>query len=333
VFADDAGGLEYTLAQLAGTAPIGDSAAFIYKVTGGAYVGDTLEISPAGYISIGRSGKIVTFTPDTSTGKLATQTMNNLKLAKTDTASLSSRINLKLTGTDTASLSNRINLKLNSSAAFIGGYTVSRTDSMKLATGTGISMSQSGGNITITATELRKVPSYVSDTTKFLRSDSTWKVPPGSGTSGVDTASVMGLINDSTVAIQTSSGYLVRDSSGVLVNARYYVPSILLAQITMDSSVIATSDTTQMGISLYKCVIDTIVQYANGAVSLTPRYLIGSTPAVTSPAAVTTARSPVKISTFNASSVAAGTMFHIVFDSITTKPKKYSAYIWGHPVP
>ena len=44
----------------------------------------------------------------------------DLKLTKTDTASLSNRINLKLTKTDTASLSERINTKLNSSVIDLG---------------------------------------------------------------------------------------------------------------------------------------------------------------------------------------------------------------------
>jgi hypothetical protein len=331
VFSDSAGGTEYTLAQLAGTAPMGDSAAFIYKVTGGAYVGDTLEISPTGYISIGRSGKVVTFTPDTSAGKLATQTMNNLKLAKTDTASLSSRINLKLTATDTASLSSRINLKLNSSAAFIGGYTVSRVDSMKLATGTGISMSQSGGNITITATELRKVPAYGVATNTFLRNDSTWAVPPGAD--GIDTAAVMGLISDSTVLIATASGYSTKDSSGVIVNGPYSVPQVLLASITLDSSCQFLTDTTQIGYVQYKSVIDTIVLYSNSTVSLTPRFLNVSTPIITSPAAFTTARTATRLSSFNAPNVAARSMLHVLFDAITTKGTKFSVQVYGHYVP
>lgn len=330
-FSDAAGGTEYTLAQLAGSAPIGDSSAFIYKVTGGAYKGDTLEISPAGYISIGRSGSVVTFTPDTSSGKLATQTMNNLKLAKTDTASLSGRIDLKLAKTDTASLSNRINLKLNASAAFIGGYTVSRTDSMKLLTGTGISMSQSGGNITVTATELRKVPAYVADTTKFLRSDSTWKVPPG-GTSSLDTAAVNGLIAAGTVAIQTTSGYRAVDSSGVIVNEG----PTLLAQVTLDSSVIALTDTVQMGYALRAVTVSSIVLVANGTVSLTPRFMFNDTlggamtAIISSPAALTTARVPVTLSSLNNTAVGAGSIFAIKFDSITTKPPKLSVYVYGY---
>ena len=44
----------------------------------------------------------------------------DLKLTKTDTASLSNRINLKLNKTDTASLSERINTKLNSSVIDLG---------------------------------------------------------------------------------------------------------------------------------------------------------------------------------------------------------------------
>jgi hypothetical protein len=47
-----------------------------------------------------------------STSWIATDYEVSLKLAKSDTASLSSRINLKLTASDTASLSNRINLRL-----------------------------------------------------------------------------------------------------------------------------------------------------------------------------------------------------------------------------
>lgn len=47
-----------------------------------------------------------------STTWIATDYDVSLKLAKADTASLSSRINTKLTATDTASLSSRINLKL-----------------------------------------------------------------------------------------------------------------------------------------------------------------------------------------------------------------------------
>ena len=331
VLSDSASGMEYTLSQLAGSAPVGDSSAFIYKVTGGAYVGDTLEISPTGYISIGRSGKVVTFTPDTSAGKLATQTMNNLKLAKTDTASLSSRINLKLTATDTASLSSRINLKLNSSAAFIGGYTVSRVDSMKLATGTGISMSQSGGNITITATELRKVPAYGVATNTFLRNDSTWAVPPGAD--GIDTAAVMGLISDSTVLIATASGYSTKDSSGVIVNGPYSVPQVLLASITLDSSCQFLTDTTQIGYVKYKSVIDAIVLYSNSTVSLTPRFLNVSTPIITTPAAFTAARTATTLSSFNAPNVAAGSMLHLVLDAIVTKGTKLSIYVWGHYVP
>jgi hypothetical protein len=133
--------------------------------------------------------------------------------------------------------------------------------------------------------------------------------------------------------VQTSSGYEPRDSSSVFVNGKYYTSQILLASITLDSSCQFTSDTTQIGYVQYKSVIDTIVLYSNSAVSLTPRFLIGSTPAVTSPAAFTTARAATRISSFNASSVAARTMLHLVLDAITTKATKLSVYFYGHPVP
>jgi hypothetical protein len=146
-------------------------------------------------------------------------------------------------------------------------------------------------------------------------------------------SSVGDSIDANTVAVQTSSGYEVRDSSSIHVNGKYYTPQILLASITLDSSVQFTSDTTAIGYVQYKSVIDTIVLYSNSTVSLTPRFLIGSTPAVTSPAAFTTARTATRISTFNASSVAARTMLHLVLDAITTKATKLSVYIYGHPVP
>jgi hypothetical protein len=159
-----------------------------------------------------------------------------------------------------------------------------------------------------------------------------WIVGPMTGTSGVDTASVMGLIIDSTVQIQTSSGYRPVDSSGVIVNAG----EELLAQVTLDSSIIMANDTTTMGHTNKAVTVTHIVLIATGTVSLTPRFIYNdsmttsSTAIITSPAAFTTARSFVTLATLNNVAVPAGNGFWILFDSVTTRPRRFTAYIYGH---
>ena len=77
-------------------------------------------VKGTGWTQVTRIRAVITLTKVTQTSFKSADTislsnridrLNTLKLARTDTASLSDRINLKLTKTDTASLSNRINLK------------------------------------------------------------------------------------------------------------------------------------------------------------------------------------------------------------------------------
>jgi hypothetical protein len=139
-------------------------------------------------------------------------------------------------------------------------------------------------------------------------------------------------IDANTVAVQTSSGYRAVDSAGVLVNEGDY----LLAEITLDSSVVFTSDTTGFGYQKKAVTVTSIVLMANGTVSLTPRFMYNDTlggamtAVISSPAALTTARTFVTLSSLNNTAVSAGNGFFLKFDAITTKPPKFTVWIYGH---
>lgn len=152
------------------------------------------------------------------------------------------------------------------------------------------------------------------------------------GAASLDTAAVNGLIDAGTVAVQTSSGYRPIDSLGVLVNAG----EELLAQITLDSSRVWTSDSTNMGYAPRAVTVTSIVLFANGTVNVTPRFTFNDTlggamtSIITSPAGFTTNRTFVTLSTLNNTAVPAGAGFFISFDSYATIPRTLTARIFGH---
>ncbi len=88
-------------------------------------------------------------------------------------------------------------------------------------------------------------------------------------------------------------------------------------------------------------VIDTLVFIATttasgGSVNITPKIFFGTdqsgsgTAVITSPSAITTKSSAVKVSSFNNATVASGNMLWLKFTDVTTKPKNILVQIIGH---